>query len=138
MKKDLWIKIVVAVIVIAIAVTTIIIFKGQMNHPADESGKIVVELEGLGKEKQTFEVSFEEGDTLVGVLEKNFTMLYDETQITYGKLILGVNEVVTDFNTTYIAIYVDGEYSTLGISSIPLTENMVLLFKETAVSGYGD
>lgn len=138
MKKDLWIKIIVAVVVVAIAVTAIVIFNGQMDRPAEESGKIVVELEGLGKEKQTFNVSFEEGDTLVGVLEKNFTMLYDETQITYGKLILGVNDVITDFNTTYIAIYVNGEYSTLGISSIPLTENMVLLLKETTVSGYGE
>lgn len=51
----------------------------------------------------------------------------------YGVVLYGINEIQTDWYTTYLAIYVDGVYSSRGISSITLVDGMKLKVVETKV-----
>lgn len=67
-------------------------------------------------------IIFKEGDTLLGLLDEKYGVRYDNGQ--FGAVVLDIGSVKTDFYTTYLAIYVDDEYSSMGISNIKLVAGM--------------
>lgn len=129
--RKLLIKIAVAVLVIAIAVTSFFIYRQAQNPVADTEGTVTVELIDLAGETQTKEWNYEPGDTLLDLLSKHYEVNYQEDQ--YGAVLLGIDQIQTDFITSYIAIYVNNEYSNYGISSILLEEGAVYSFRETKI-----
>ncbi|MBO5415046.1 MAG: DUF4430 domain-containing protein [Clostridia bacterium] len=131
MRKQLIIKIAIAALVVAIAVASIIIYKKTQNPVADVGGGVTVELVSLDGETQSKQLDFEEGDTLVDILLDNYEVNYEETE--YGFLLLGIDGIQTDFTSTYIAVYINGEYSNYGLSSILLEEGSLYSFRETKV-----
>ncbi len=49
----------------------------------------------------------------------------------YGKTLYDIEWIKTDFFTSYVAIYVNDEYASVGISSITLEDGMRIKLKET-------
>ncbi|MCF7927118.1 MAG: DUF4430 domain-containing protein [Candidatus Izimaplasma sp.] len=84
-------------------------------------------------------VSFNKNDTLLDVLTRNYTIkcanaLYSKTvscdEVTLNNyVVLEFESVKTNWKDTYIAIYVNGEYSTKGLAHIDLENNMSLRFE---------
>lgn len=79
-------------------------------------------------------LSFKEGDTLLGVLDQNYTLRYTNTSI--GRILLDFESVKTDFERDFIQIRISGQLlrsgaepllmdndlSPVGIDSIPLVD----------------
>jgi len=63
------------------------------------------------------------------LLNSNYDIRCEDT--IHGKIILDFNSVKTDFKTEYIAIYVNGKYSSKGLSYITLEDGIIIEFKET-------
>ena len=70
-------------------------------------------------------------EKLLDVLNNNYTIR--TSMSTYGAVIYDIDDIKTDFNTTYIAIYVDDKYSNVGISYINIYDGMRITFKEMVV-----
>ncbi len=67
-------------------------------------------------------IVFKEGDSLLGLLDEKYGVRYENGQ--FGAVVFDIGSVKTDFYTTYLAIYVDDEYSSMGISNIKLVTGM--------------
>ena len=67
--------------------------------------------------------------TLYELLNENYNIRCEDT--IHGKIILDFETVKTDFKTKYIAIYVNGKYSSKGLSYIALEDGITIEFKET-------
>ncbi len=131
MRKQLLIKIAIAVLVVLIAVSSVIIYNKLHNPTADVGGGVTVELVDLEGNVKVKQLDFEEGYTLERLMSENYKLTYKDDQ--YGTLLLGIDDIQTDFVTTYIAIYIDEEYSNYGLSSIQLKEGSTYSFRETRV-----
>ena len=118
-------------IVLAIAITSIVIYKSQQEPAAEISGTVTIELVPLSGESVTKQLEYQTGDTLFGLLTENFEVTYEEAQ--FGVLLYGVDHIQTDFINTYVALYVNGTYSNYGISSISLEDGAVYSFRETKI-----
>ena len=129
--RDWLIKIAVALVAVAIAITAIAIYRQNHDPAADADGGIVIELVDLTGKTEQYPLTFEEGDRLIDLLLENFDVKYEDGQ--YGFVLMGINHLQTDFTTSYIAIYVNGEYANYGLSSITLEKGCVYSFREEKI-----
>ncbi|MCF7924997.1 MAG: DUF4430 domain-containing protein [Candidatus Izimaplasma sp.] len=84
-------------------------------------------------------LAFSEDDDLVTILEDNYTVycasetyqptLNCDTTFVNGRVILGIEDIVTDWNNTYIGIYINGTYSSVGVDSIALRDGDTIIFE---------
>ncbi len=125
-------KITLCVLLIGIAISSLFLYKSLLVKKNDSLGKITIVLEDIDKkvlsEKQ---FDFVEEDTLFGILITNYQVRYEDSM--YGKVIYDIDDIKTDFTKTYISIYVNNIYSQVGISSIPLIDGDLILFREEAI-----
>jgi hypothetical protein len=128
--KKLIIKILVSLILIGITVGTFFIVNNLRK--GDSIGTVNIKLydidEKLISDKN---IGYNEDEKLIDLLEKNYKVR-TSTSI-YGYILLDIDDIKTDFKTTYIAIYVDDNYSNVGISGIILYDGMRIAFKEMVI-----
>ncbi len=128
--KKLIIKILVSLILIGITVGTFFIVNNLRK--GDSIGTVNIKLydidEKLISDKN---IGYKEDEKLIDLLEKNYKVR-TSTSI-YGYILLDIDDIKTDFKTTYIAIYVDDNYSNVGISGIVLYDGMRIAFKEMVI-----
>jgi len=85
-------------------------------------------------------VEFFEGDTLLGLLQDNFTVYCpdESNQATtactfvpaYGIFLMGLDDIQAfDATTEYLAFYINGEYASTGVDGAPITDGFVYTFK---------
>ena len=130
--RKLWLKIAVAILVIAIAGTSIYLYRKNNQPPiADFSGAVTVEMVDIAGNVTSQQLTFETGDTLLSLLAKHYEVNYRDDQ--FGAVLLGIDHIQPDFITSYIAIYVNNEYYNYGISNIVLEQGTIYSFRETAV-----
>ena len=88
------------------------------------------------------EHAFTEDDTLFSLLQDNFDLtcannLYQASDCTnasfFGTVILGIDDLQTDWTTDYIAIYINDDYSGYGVDGIQLKDGDVYRFEYTLV-----
>lgn len=98
----------------------------SINHKTKGDGECIIMVydEELIYEKS---LTFEANQTLFELMNENFTIVMD------GNVILGINDVKTNFINEYIAIYVNGEYANKGIKQIVLHDKDVISFKVTKI-----
>ena len=72
-----------------------------------------------------------DNSSLYDLMANNYELKTEDG--TYGKVLLGIDNLITDFDTTYIAIYVNGEYAQFGISSLQISDGDVYEFNEEKV-----
>ncbi|MDD3999441.1 MAG: hypothetical protein PHX62_00910 [Bacilli bacterium] len=92
-----------------------------------ESGKVSIEIRDL-EDVVLFseEIVFTEEDSLVGILETNENINMKSKQFVYGLQVLELCGVNSD--SAYWALYVDGEYSLVGVSDIVLKDQIEIEF----------
>ncbi len=128
--KNIIIKIIVSLILIGVAIGTFFIVNNLSKSSYD--GTINIKVydidEKLVSDK---DINFKNDDKFIDILENNYTIRTSTS--TYGYILLDLDEIKTDFKTTYIAIYVDDKYSNVGISGMKLYDGMRVSFKEMRV-----
>ena len=93
----------------------------------DTNGTITIQvIDKNGIETINENYIFDESDSLFEILNNNYNIAYRE--YTVGIILLCIEEVCTNFDSDYIAIYIDGEYSKYGISIIPLEDQKIYSF----------
>ncbi|MBR6072675.1 MAG: hypothetical protein IKP77_07600 [Acholeplasmatales bacterium] len=131
--KKLIIKIIVSLILIGIAIGTFVIVNNINSKKVEDSIiNINIKLYDINESMvsdKDFKVNSD--DKLLDILKNNYTIRTSNS--TYGAIIYDIDDIKTDFKTTYIAIYVDDKYSQVGISSIVIYDGMKVSFKEMRV-----
>ena len=124
-KKQLQTIILAALAIVVLAVTCIMVSR---HYASKGDGTIQVELVNLeGVTILEKEVIFNEGDTLAGLLEENFSNVVIEN----GMLMSIESFVNAPDWSTFISIYVDGEMSMVGLLEIEFVDGTVLSFRMT-------
>lgn len=100
------------------------------SFTAKSDGSITVEIIKLdGDKANEKEISFNNGDSLVALLEDNF----DNVIIEDGML-MSIDVLTTPEDwSTFICIYVDNEMSNVGILDIRFTDGTLISFVDTEV-----
>ena len=130
--RKLIIKILVSLILIGIAIGTFFIVNNLSNK---DSGTINIKLYDINDNMiSDKDINYKREDKLIDILENNYTIR--TTNSTYGIVLLDIDDIKTDFKTTYIAIYIDDKYSNYGVSGIKLYNGMKISFKEEMVRYY--
>ncbi len=134
--------------IIALAVITTGFFMLKQESEAESFGTITVELVDDKNQLTTKEISFDEGETLLDLLQSNYQVgCADDTykisdvceKTTFGgHVILQIENVVTDWNNSYVAIYINNVYSTSGIDQVELVDGNVYRFEHTVYGGEWD
>ena len=111
-----------------------------VRSTAEGLGQITFELyDSEGSIVATKEVSYQSGDTLLGLLMDEFTVYCQDEQGSpsetcdyvgpYGTYIMGLDDVHAFENGTYIAFYINGEYAMTGIDVTNIEDGFVYQFK---------
>ncbi len=132
MKKKLIIKIVVTFILIGI-VLGVFLYQKLKEQPVSNSGGTVTIII-INKEKVEMsnrQISFQKGEKLLDMLVANYDVVAADG--AYGKVLYGIDGVVTDFKHSYLAIYVNDQYLEVGISYAELKDGLVIKFVETLI-----
>lgn len=132
MKKSLLVKIILSICLIACFIGVVFYQKSKQKPASKADGVVtIVVVNKSGEEVVNKNIEFVKGDNLVDLLDKNFKIVTEDGM--YGKIILSIEDIVTDFETSYLAIYVNDEYSQVGLSYIELKDKLVVKFVETVL-----
>ena len=126
--RNLVIKIIVSILLITTVAVTIVLTNNNKPNKGDiYNVNIVIKNQSETLNDDYYEI--ESDQTLFDLLDSNYELKYDNT--AYGVRLLGIDTIITDFKTSYIAIYVDDKYSSYGISNIKLYDGIKITLKET-------
>jgi hypothetical protein len=89
---------------------------------------------------KTRTVEFVEGDTLLGLLQQNFTVYCPTAEgtsstacdytPTWGIFLTGLDDIhAFDSSIEYLAFYINGEYATTGVDGAMIVDGYVYTFK---------
>lgn len=100
------------------------------SFTAKRDGSITVEIIKLdGDKANEKEISFNNGDSLVALLEDNF-----ENVVVKDGMLMSIDVLTTPEDwSTFICIYVDDEMSNVGILDIQFTDGTLISFVDTEV-----
>ena len=105
--------------------------KSQVKRAEDGSINvqiIVIDIDSNTLSDKTYST---DNSSLYDLMDANYNLKTEDG--TYGKVLLGIDNLITDFNTTYISIYINGDYAQYGISSLQISDGDVFEFKEEKV-----
>ena len=122
-------KKIIIVCALCVALLSTIFVINKVNK-AKSDGVIIVEVidknDNLIKSKN---IEFKEGDILLDLVKNNFSGVQTQS-FSYGEIILSIEGITTDFNTSYFSILVNGEASMVGISQIELKDGIKISLVE--------
>lgn len=136
-------KLVLTMVVIILAGISFFVYNKSFVN--DSKGDITIVLVDSNKEimkSDTF--SFSQEDKLLEILTKhyevscansNYTPTTCDQSSIFGTVLLEIDDLKTDWKTSYIAIYVNDTYSTNGIDHIMLHDGDVYRFEYTLIGG---
>jgi hypothetical protein len=133
-------KVVISIAVLAVA--AFVFFLNGINRN-DEIGDVtIIIVNELGETLSNKEYGFTEEDSLfellndefeLGCADNSYKLSDDCTEKLGGRVLMKIDSVQTDWMNTYLAIYINEEYSTLGIDNIPLVDGNTYKFEHTEV-----
>ncbi|MBO7080204.1 MAG: hypothetical protein J6W64_10505 [Bacilli bacterium] len=131
MRKQTIIKIIITILLLSLCIVSVLLFNKYVKDKAisKEIGKITIELIDFDGTKSQKEFSYKEGDSIWPIIKDNYRVEYTETQ--FGIMLIEIDDIITDFTTTYIAIYVNDEYSNYTISNIPIKDGLFISLRAT-------
>ncbi len=120
-------KITLSFIALSLAVTLLLLLPGRGG---DEAGTITVKVyDSSSVQVVDADYTFDGDDTLYTVLNEHHDLRVSGSKSDlYGRVFLGIDDVVTDFNTTFIYIEIDGEEARHGIDYLPLYDGAIYTF----------
>ena len=128
--RNLILKIVVSILLIIIVIVTLVL-ANKNETKSDEIYHVNIVISNQEKILKDDNYEVKSDVTLFNLLDSKYELVYDET--IYGIRLLGIDTIITDFKTSYIAIYVDNKYSNYGISKIKLYDGIKIDLKETKI-----
>ena len=131
MRKNILIKVLITVFFLSLAIGVLITSKQieKKNAVSQDVGTITIEIVTLDNKVNKREFNYKEGDSVWSIIKENYTVRYSETQT--GVWLYDIDDVKTDFTTTYLAIYVDDVYSNYTIDGIKIKDGLVVSLRET-------
>ena len=131
MRKNILIKVLISVFFLSLAIAALITSKQieKKNAVSQDVGTITIEVVTLDNKVNKREFNYKEGDSVWSIIKENYTVRYSETQT--GVWLYDIDDVKTDFTTTYLAIYVDDVYSNYTIDGIKIKDGLVVSLRET-------
>lgn len=131
MRKNILIKVLITVFFLSLAIGALIIAKQieKKNAVSQDVGTITIEIVTLDNKVNKREFNYKEGDSVWSIIKENYIVRYSETQT--GVWLYDIDDVKTDFTTTYLAIYVDDVYSNYTIDGIKIKDGLVVSLRET-------
>lgn len=133
-KKKIILTAVLSLIACFVIVLSIILINNQTKAKYD--GTIIVDVIDLdGKEMKKKSIGFKEGETLVQLIEANFeNVVFEDTG--YGPFLKEIEGYKTpDDWSSYISVYVDNEYSQVGIGLIEFEDGTYISFRIETYNG---
>jgi hypothetical protein len=133
-------KVLVTMIVLALASVTFWYSTTLNNEVAGDITIIVIDEAGAEVVHDTF--SFAQEDTLFEILDQHYEIgcanhAYDLTsecnESLTGRVILQIEDVVTDWDNTFIAIYINDEYAQFGVDMVSMHDQDIYRFEYTEV-----
>ena len=135
-------KLIYSLVIILVSITSFFMYQYLDANDVDGTITVIV-IDESGNEIINDEIGFLLEDELfdlietsyeVGCANSNYKLSDDcEATVLQNRVLLKINEVETDWMNTYIAIYVNDEYSTKGIDLIPLKDGNTYTFKALEV-----
>lgn len=131
MRKNILIKVLITVFFLSLAIGALITSKQieKKNAVSQDVGTITIEIVTLDNKVNKREFNYKEGDSVWSIIKENYIVRYSETQT--GVWLYDIDDVKTDFTTTYLAIYVDDVYSNYTIDGIKIKDGLVVSLRET-------
>lgn len=131
MRKNILIKVLISVFFLSLAIAALITSKQieKKNAVSQDVGTITIEIVTLDNKVNKREFNYKEGDSVWSIIKENYIVRYSETQT--GVWLYDIDDVKTDFTTTYLAIYVDDVYSNYTIDGIKIKDGLVVSLRET-------
>lgn len=113
--KTIWLSIIT---IMLIGVLAFLIYHITSGGKASGDGVVTVNYVGLdGKTIKSCEITFNEGDQIVTLIEENF----ENVRFIDG-MIMSIEDYVTPSDwSTFISVYVDGEVSNYGLAAPEFT-----------------
>jgi hypothetical protein len=134
------VKVTTRIVYTVVAVGLIIVlFYILGNNEANSEGSITIRLYDQ-TDVQIIDEShlFYEGDTLFKVLDKHYDLTcanshYNpesecDTVFSGGHVLLGIEDISTDWNTTFLYLEVDSVRATSGVDGVRLKDNSIYAF----------
>lgn len=131
MRKNILIKVLISVFFLSLAIAALITSKQieKKNAVSQDVGTITIEVVTLDNKVNKREFNYKEGDSVWSIIKENYIVRFSETQT--GVWLYDIDDVKTDFTTTYLAIYVDDVYSNYTIDGIKIKDGLVVSLRET-------
>jgi len=131
LRKNILIKVLITVFFLSLAIGALIIAKQieKKNAVSQDVGTITIEIVTLDNKVNKREFNYKEGDSVWSIIKENYIVRFSETQT--GVWLYDIDDVKTDFTTTYLAIYVDDVYSNYTIDGIKIKDGLVVSLRET-------
>jgi len=131
LRKNILIKVLISVFFLSLAIAALITSKQieKKNAVSQDVGTITIEIVTLDNKVNKREFNYKEGDSVWSIIKENYIVRFSETQT--GVWLYDIDDVKTDFTTTYLAIYVDDVYSNYTIDGIKIKDGLVVSLRET-------
>jgi len=137
-------KILISIVFIGIGLASFFYFSAPKE--SEESGNIeVVLIDEIGDIVSTKTLPYYEGDTLFKVLDENYDILCADASYNpssdcnsvgiNGRVILGIDTLITNWQNNYISIYINDDYAVQGIDQIELQNNAIYKFEFLVIGG---
>lgn len=100
---------------------------------AQSDGEIHIEVTENNVQSIETTASFETGDTLYDVLDQTFDIETSNAFSQYGRTLLVIEDIETDFTNTFFHISIDGSPANRGIDHIELIDGATYRFEVRGV-----
>lgn len=133
--KSIIVKLLVALLIIVVGLGALFLAKALIkgnNNPNGEAinvNIVIIDSDDTLLHDDHFKTKEE---TLLELLEANYEIRYEHELA--GTFLYDLAELKTDKFNSYIAIYVDDEYSNFGVDGIKLYDGIKITFKKTVLS----
>ena len=135
-------KVIISIASIILLITTIFFFSYNNN---DSVGTVSIIIVSETDQTEIRQFTFTKEDSLFDIINENYSVVCGDRfyapstaceTVTFGsRVIFEIDDLITDFETSFIAIYKNGVYSNLGIDSIVLNDGDLFRFEYKEVGG---
>jgi len=131
--------------ILAIVAGTITLKVLLSDQEAESDGTITfILIDASQEEVINEEVDFHIGDTIFDIINREYEVVCADEDYKpdptcsynspYGKAILEINDVTTDWYSSFLALYINNQYANYGVSKLPYNDGDTIRFSWTPLS----
>lgn len=126
-KRTLIIEVITSIVALVVLIIAFISIK--QNNESKVIGTICLEVYDInGDKKIDDDLDFEKNQTLIDLLKDNYSIVMGDG--SYEGMVMEIEGYKSEPNNNiWLMIYVDGQYSLVGVNQIELKDGIVIAFK---------